>query len=159
MIDPLYALKLTKGDFEVDTTGNPYKNAKARTVEVHWFFKVCAIVSFLFIFVLTGHQDGEEAELFSVIASHFPLFHPRDSPPIVAFVGEVNTHSYVYWNGSKWMRTDAPVTVKARTPLFLRSHNVTVCLNGPSVSPAKRKLSFSLETPESPSPQRIRRTE
>ncbi|KAJ7779534.1 hypothetical protein B0H14DRAFT_325233 [Mycena olivaceomarginata] len=142
MIDPSYALKLTKGDFEVDTTGNPYKNAKARTVEVHWFFK-----------------DGEEAELFSVIASHFPLFHPRDSPPIVAFVGEVNTHSYVYWNGSKWMRTDAPVTVKARTPLFLRSHNVTVCLNGPSVSPAKRKLSFSLETPESPSPQRIRRTE
>ncbi|KAJ7780345.1 hypothetical protein B0H14DRAFT_2961425 [Mycena olivaceomarginata] len=141
-INPSYALKLTKGDFEVDTTGNPYKNAKARTVEVHWFFK-----------------DGEEAELFSVIASHFPLFHPRDSPPIVAFVGEVNTHSYVYWNGSKWMRTDAPVTVKARTPLFLRSHNVTVCLNGPSVSPAKRKLSFSLETPESPSPQRIRRTE
>ncbi|KAJ7778062.1 hypothetical protein B0H14DRAFT_2963189 [Mycena olivaceomarginata] len=126
----------------VDTTGNPYKNTKARTVEVHWFFK-----------------DGEEAELFSVITSHFPLFHPRDSPPIVAFVGEVNTHSYVYWNGSKWMRTDAPVTVKARTPLFLRSHNVTVCLNGLSVSPAKRKLSFSLETPESPSPQRIRRTE
>ncbi|KAJ7892723.1 hypothetical protein B0H14DRAFT_2685384 [Mycena olivaceomarginata] len=119
MIDPSYALK-------VDTTGNPYKNAKARTVEVHWFFKV---------------------PFFRHRFSYFPLFHPRDSPPIVAFVGEVNTHSYVYWNGSKWMRTDAPVTVKARTPLFLCSHNVT------------RKLSFSLETPESPSPQRIRRTD
>jgi hypothetical protein len=159
MIDPSYTLKLTKGDFEVDTTGNLYKNAKARTVEVHWFFKVCAIVSFLSIFVLTVHQDGEEAELFSVVTSHFPLFHPHDSPPIIAFVGEVNTHSYVYWNRLKWMCTDAPVTVKAHTLLFLRSHNVTVCLNGPSVSPVKCKLSCSLETPESPSPQQIRRME
>ncbi|KAJ7721965.1 hypothetical protein DFH07DRAFT_783990 [Mycena maculata] len=107
MIDPSYANKLVDRDFEVNNVVNlaaTYKKVQGQMVEVSWWFK-----------------NGEAAENFYVIAIHFPYFHPKDSAPIVKFVGEANTLIYSYWTGSKWMRTDAAIPVKAGLPVFILS--------------------------------------
>ncbi|KAJ7785285.1 hypothetical protein DFH07DRAFT_763880 [Mycena maculata] len=101
MIDPSYANKLVDRDFEVNNVVNlaaTYKKVQGQMVE-----------------------NGEVAENFYVIAIHFPYFHPKDSAPIVKFVGEANTLIYSYWTGSKWMRTDATIPVKAGLPVFILS--------------------------------------
>ncbi|KAJ6563800.1 hypothetical protein B0H19DRAFT_1067416 [Mycena capillaripes] len=100
------------------------------------------------------------AESFIVQAAGFPLFHPKDCPAVVDFLGgEVKVQTYAYWSGTVWIRTDLPVTIKANTPLYLRSTNVTVCLNGPTTSApttsTKRKHSLTVAD-SSPSPQRPR---
>ncbi|KAJ7492054.1 hypothetical protein FB451DRAFT_1165233 [Mycena latifolia] len=138
-VDPSYAAKVLAGGFEVNAAANQaaiYKKAQAHTVEVYWWAK-----------------NNEPAEAFSVSVASFPFFHPKDSAPIVAFVGDTNTRNYAYWAGTRWMRTDSAVTVKAGSTLYLRSADVTICPDGP-VASIKRKLSFSLDPPDTPSPQR-----
>ncbi|KAJ6621197.1 hypothetical protein B0H10DRAFT_1945559 [Mycena sp. CBHHK59/15] len=122
-----------------------YRKAKAFQIEVNWW-----------------KQDHQPAETFAVSAPFFPLFHPKDSPLIVALVGTKDTNSYSYWTGSRWIRTDGPVNVKLNVSLNLRSLDVTFCLDGPDTSstspPYKRKLSFSesSDAQDSPHPGKIR---
>ncbi|KAJ6447801.1 hypothetical protein DFH09DRAFT_1118950 [Mycena vulgaris] len=142
-VDPSYATKVGTGTFEINSASNQaaaYKKARAHTIEAHWWAK-----------------DHEPAEVFSVHAPHFPLFHPQHCSPMINFVGEANTRNYAYWSDTRWMRTDGPVPVKIGTPLYLKSCDVTVCVDGPVVATTKRKLSLSFETPETPSSQRIRK--
>ncbi|KAJ7739050.1 hypothetical protein DFH07DRAFT_778844 [Mycena maculata] len=139
MIDPSYANKLVDRDFEVNNVVNlaaAYKKVQGQMVEVSWWFK-----------------NGEAAENFYVITIHFPYFHPKDSAPIVKFVGEANTLIYSYWTGSKWMRTDAAIPVKAGLPVFMRSADVTDCLDGPTAVASKRPRSFSSESQRTPTPK------
>jgi hypothetical protein len=98
------------------------------------------------------------AEPFIVQAPGFPLFHPKDCPAVVDFLGgEVKVQTYAYWSGTIWIRTDLPVTIKANTPLYLRSTNVTVCPDGPTASTPTSKRKHSLTAADnSPSPQRPR---
>lgn len=103
---------------------------------------------------LSLSQDGEPAEAFSVLAAHFPFFHPKDSPPIVAFVGVANTHNYVYWSGTRWTRTDSRITVSLNVPTYLRSSNVNDCPNAPTALPILT-LDF---VPETPTRQRLQRS-
>ncbi|KAJ6511356.1 hypothetical protein C8R47DRAFT_1064938 [Mycena vitilis] len=147
--DPSYVHKLAAAAATFNTY-NPsqqldvYKKSQTHRLEVHWWYK-----------------DNVAAEAFSVQAPGFPFFHPRDCPSIVEFLTEqsgqpVKLQTYGYWTGSLWMRTDIAVTAKAKTPLYLRSSSVTVCLDGPTpfASGSKRKLSVTAA--DSPSPQRLR---
>ncbi|KAJ7041940.1 hypothetical protein C8F04DRAFT_1390809 [Mycena alexandri] len=130
-VDPSYAAKVAAGDFAVHTPSNQiaaYKKATAHTLEVQWWVK-----------------DNVAAEVFLVAAPNFPFFHPKDAPSIVDFLGgEAATQNYAYWSPDKrWMRTNLPITVKANTPLFLKSPNVAICLDGPTSTTPKRKLSVT----------------
>ncbi|KAJ7640111.1 hypothetical protein B0H17DRAFT_1149114 [Mycena rosella] len=60
--------------------------------------------------------------------------------------------NFAFWSGTKWMRTDSAVTVQAGCPLYLRSSDVTVCLEGP-VPLVKRKLSIPSGPSDHPSAQ------
>ncbi|KAJ7168258.1 hypothetical protein C8R43DRAFT_1121430 [Mycena crocata] len=136
-IDPSYALTLVSKEFEVNTTASQaanYKKAKGHMV-----------------------KNGMPAEILNVFAPHFPQFWPKHSDAIKDLVGLEKTLIYYYWADSYWVRTDGPVTVRQNTTLYLRSKDVTDCLDGPSSS--KRKLSFDNTTPSSPSPLRMPRFE
>ncbi|KAJ7710169.1 hypothetical protein B0H16DRAFT_1480739 [Mycena metata] len=142
-VDPSYAAKITTDDFPVHTPSNQiaaYKKATTHTLEVQWWIK-----------------DDVAAEVFLVAAPNFPFFHPRDAPVIVDFLGgEAAAQNYAYWSPDKrWMRTNLPITIKVNTPLFLRSPNVTVCLDGPTSTPVKRKLSLTTDD-ITPATQRAR---
>ncbi|KAJ7225290.1 hypothetical protein GGX14DRAFT_556091 [Mycena pura] len=140
--DPSYAAKVASGDFEMHTPSHllaAYKKAETHSVEVHWWAK-----------------DGSAAEVFMLQAPHFPYFHPKDCSAIATFVGgEAKLQNYSYWAETKWIQTDLAVTIKPRTPVYLRSSNVTVCLDGPTSSPSKRKLSITVIN-DSPTPRRAR---
>ncbi|KAJ6495426.1 hypothetical protein C8R45DRAFT_927332 [Mycena sanguinolenta] len=142
-IDPAYAAKLASGDFAIHNPAHQstvYKRAQTKPLEVHWW-----------------HQDREAAEVFIVQAPGFPHFHPKDCLAITDFLGgEVKAQMFAYWSGQHWIRTDLPVTVKYNTPLYLRSSNVTHCVDGPTAT-AKCKLSASThDSSESPPLHRTR---
>ncbi|KAJ7658298.1 hypothetical protein DFH06DRAFT_1131292 [Mycena polygramma] len=101
-------------------------------------------------------ENGQGAEVFDISVPHFPFFHPKDSTALVKFVGsQADVLDYAYWSGTRWTRTDIAVTVTGKTPLYLRSLNVSNCIDGPvaPVTPAKRKLSVVAGRSNSPSPQ------
>ncbi|KAJ7688908.1 hypothetical protein B0H14DRAFT_2652976 [Mycena olivaceomarginata] len=126
-IDPAYGSKLAAGDFK----------ATLHMLDVHWW-----------------GTSQDPAELFRISAVNFPFFHPRDSNAITAIVSDPNKiNNFAYWDGGRWLRTDAPVLVKLNVPLYLRASNVTTCVDGPT---AKRKISLELDSDDSPSPQRAR---
>ncbi|KAJ7629839.1 hypothetical protein B0H17DRAFT_1150455 [Mycena rosella] len=81
--DPSYAVKLQAGSFKFELSGEnqaaAYKKARAQTVEAFWWAK-----------------DHDPAEAFSVVALHFPLFHPKDSPLIIQFVAHLPPPSNVF---------------------------------------------------------------
>ncbi|KAJ7688036.1 hypothetical protein B0H17DRAFT_1135877 [Mycena rosella] len=117
-VDPSYAAKLQAGGFELSGANQAasYKKARAQTIEAFWWAKISSI------------QDHEPAEAFSVVALHFPLFHPKDSPLIVQFVGELNARNFSFWDGQWWKRTDAAITVQSAWTDLLPSHNASVPL-------------------------------
>ncbi|KAJ7126633.1 hypothetical protein C8R43DRAFT_958109 [Mycena crocata] len=71
------------------------------------------------------------AEILNVFAPHFPQFWPKHSDAIKDLVGLEKTLIYYYWVDSYWVHTDGPVTVRQNTTLYLRSKDVTDCLDGP----------------------------
>ncbi|KAJ7675966.1 hypothetical protein DFH06DRAFT_1318106 [Mycena polygramma] len=142
MIDPCWGAKLAAGDYSI---ANPliqtaaYKKSHAHRQEVWWW-----------------SENGQGAEVFDISVPHFPFFHPKDSTALVKFVGsQADVLDYAYWSGTRWTRTDIAVTVTGKTPLYLRSLNVSNCIDGPvaPVTPAKRKLSVVAGWSNSPSPQ------
>ncbi|KAJ7178508.1 hypothetical protein C8R43DRAFT_942168 [Mycena crocata] len=129
-VDPSYALSLQEKDFELNATAGQaamYKKAIGQTIQVFWFF-----------------ADNEPAKVYHLITALYPLFHPKNSSPLVERFGRA-TLIFEFWTGSLWVGTDGPVTVKTGRPL-------------PTLT-SKRKLSFDLSTPVSPSPQQLSRTD
>ncbi|KAJ7691273.1 hypothetical protein B0H17DRAFT_1133803 [Mycena rosella] len=129
-VDPSYATKLQAGGFQLNGANQAaaYKKAKAQTVEAFWWAKVC------------------DALRFYLLLNRFTLDRP--------LIGEMNTRNFSFWDGQWWKLTDAAVTVRIGIPVYLRSCDVTVCLDGPT-APMKRKHSLVFDSPPSTPIQRF----
>ncbi|KAJ7705043.1 hypothetical protein B0H17DRAFT_1126647 [Mycena rosella] len=66
----------------------------------------------------------------------------------------MNARNFSFWDGQWWKRTDAAVTVCIGIPVYLRSCDVTVCLDGPT-APMKHKRSLVFGSPPSTPIQRF----
>lgn len=80
----------------------------------------------------------------TVAAPAHPLFHPKDSGPIVRMVGLQNCTDYGYWDGNQWLLTDVAMKIKGNSMLYMRSPGVSDCPGGPK---AKRRLSDAEDSP------------
>lgn len=87
----------------------------------------------------------------TVAAPAHPLFHPKDSGPIVRMVGLQNCTDYGYWDGNQWLLTDVAMKIKGNSMLYMRSPGVSDCPGGPK---AKRRLS---DVEDSPTASRLKR--
>ncbi|KAF7336827.1 hypothetical protein MVEN_02118600 [Mycena venus] len=132
-IDPSFAQKVLNGEHDPNISVSDrfqrelYRKQNVNSVQIKWW-----------------SENGAEAQLLTVAAPAHPLFHPKDSGPIIRMVGLQNCTDYGYWDGNQWLLTDVAMKIKGNSILYMRSPGVSDCPGGPK---AKRRLSDVEDSP------------
>ncbi|KAJ6472783.1 hypothetical protein C8R47DRAFT_1199911 [Mycena vitilis] len=140
-IDPTFARKLLNNEHDPNVGGTGtdrfqrevYRKQNINSINIQWWI-----------------EDGQEPIALIVAAPAYPMFHPKDCPPIADLVELRNCVYYSYWDGNRWLLTDVAMEIKGNSVVYMRSPKVKNCVGGPV---SKRRLSNS---EDGPTPTRMR---